>query len=63
MSRAAEKKALSEQYQAEKAERRRRADAYPKLVEALRNSLRSDKFKAVAEMEARGLLRELGEVE
>lgn len=36
--------------------------AYPKLVEALRNTLRSDKFKAVAEMEARALLRDLGEM-
>jgi hypothetical protein len=37
------------------------ANAYPKLVEALRNAIRSDKFKAIAEMEAAALLRELGE--
>lgn len=32
-----------------------------KLVAALRNALRSDEFKAVAEIEARALLREIGE--
>jgi hypothetical protein len=36
-------------------------NAYPKLVEALRNVMRSDKFKAAAEFDARLLLRELGE--
>lgn len=39
------------------------ANAYPKLVEALRNALRGDKFKAIAELEAADLLRELGEAE
>jgi endonuclease III-like uncharacterized protein len=37
------------------------AYAYPKLVDALKNVLRSDEFKMVAEIEARKLLKELGE--
>jgi hypothetical protein len=37
------------------------AFAYPKLVDALKNVLRSDEFKMVAEIEARKLLKELGE--
>ena len=37
-------------------------NAYPRLVDALRNALRSDQYKVIAEMEASALLRELGEM-